>query len=226
MTLHPRGVNHLAISTCDMKAQLTFFADVLGCPTRALYWMHGVEGAKHGFVELSGDSYIAFVDHPDNNDDIEWGVSHAGNGGLPVTRGAMQHVALHVDSFDELLEMRDRVRSNGVQVLGPMDHGFCQSIYFAGPEGLALEIATGSDIDGEAWIDPEVTELCDISDEELVALKNPRPFERPAEPVPQPAYSPDVPHMHYEPEAARDKAMSLPDEFVWERLSETEPPVS
>ena len=29
-TLQPRGVNHLALSTCDMKAQLTYFADVLG----------------------------------------------------------------------------------------------------------------------------------------------------------------------------------------------------
>ena len=31
-TLHPRNVNHLALSTCDMKAQLTYFAEVLGCP--------------------------------------------------------------------------------------------------------------------------------------------------------------------------------------------------
>ena len=53
MALHPNGVNHLAISTNDMKAQLTFFADVLGCPTKALYWMHGVEGCYHGFAELS-----------------------------------------------------------------------------------------------------------------------------------------------------------------------------
>ena len=28
MALHPNGINHLAISTCDMKAQLTFFAEV------------------------------------------------------------------------------------------------------------------------------------------------------------------------------------------------------
>ena len=54
--LHPRGVDHLAIATGDMKAQLTFFADVLGCPTKALYWMHGVRNTFHGFVRLAPDS--------------------------------------------------------------------------------------------------------------------------------------------------------------------------
>ena len=48
--LHPRGVNHLALSTTDMKHQLEFWCDVLGLPLKALYWMHGVKGAYHGFV--------------------------------------------------------------------------------------------------------------------------------------------------------------------------------
>ena len=64
MALHPKGVNHLAISTNDMKGQLEFFCDVLGLPLKALYWMHGVAGTYHGFVELAPDSYIAFVQHP------------------------------------------------------------------------------------------------------------------------------------------------------------------
>src|SRR5271170_6800951 len=63
-TLHPRGVNHLALSTRDMKGQLEFWCDVLGCPLRALYYMHGVDGAFHGFVELAPESYVAFVSTP------------------------------------------------------------------------------------------------------------------------------------------------------------------
>ena len=82
--------------------------------------------------------------------------------------------------------MRDRLRSRGVQVLGPIDHGFTQSIYFDGPEGLNLEISCGSSIDGEAWIDPEVVGLCGITEAELEALKEPARFEPTAEPVPQP----------------------------------------
>jgi len=95
--LHPNGVNHLALSTADMKAQLTFFAEVLGCPTRALYWMHGVANTFHGFVELSDDSYLAFVQAPGNPTEPQWGVTHSGNAGDPVTAGTMPtHGALFV----------------------------------------------------------------------------------------------------------------------------------
>ena len=56
--------------------------------------------------------------------------------------------------------LRDRIRSRGVNVIGPLDHGMCHSIYFAGPEDLSLEIATSAaPIDARAWIDPEVVKL-------------------------------------------------------------------
>lgn len=222
--LHPIGVNHLAISTADMKAQLTFFADVLGCPTKALYWMHGVDDAFHGFVELSPESYIAFVYSSRNPTAVEWGVTHAGNAGNPLTAGAMQHLALHVGDLDELLTMRDRIRSRGVQVLGPIDHGFCQSIYFAGPENLALEIATGRAIDERQWVDPEVQGLCGISDDEMARLVDPDRFERPDDAIAQPPYDETKPNLRY-PDATREAIFGMPDEQVWNRISFTDPPV-
>lgn len=223
--LKPRGVNHLALSTTDMKRQLTFWCDALGLPLKALYWMHGVEGAVHGFVELSPDSYIAFVQHPDNDAAIEFGVSHADGPGGDVRGGTMQHVALHVGTHDELLAMRDRLRSKGVQVLGPIDHGFCQSIYFEGPEGLNLEIATGGGIDERAWIDPEVAELCGISPGEVESMTHPDGFTRPAAPVAQPARAhPDNVRAQRSPERSA-RAAALTDAWVWDNLSETEPPV-
>jgi catechol 2,3-dioxygenase-like lactoylglutathione lyase family enzyme len=222
--LHPDGVNHLALSTADMKAQLTFFAEVLGCPTRALYWMHGVPNTFHGFVELSGDSYLAFVQAPGNPTEPQWGVTHSGNAGDPVTAGTMQHLALNVASIDEVLTMRDRIRSHGIQVLGPIDHGMIRSIYFAGPEGLSLEVCAGRDIDERQWIDPEVQALCGISADELERLTAPAGFERPDEPVAQPPYDAGKPNMHYPP-AVRDSIMGLPDAAVWENFSVTDPPV-
>jgi catechol 2,3-dioxygenase-like lactoylglutathione lyase family enzyme len=223
-TLHPRGVNHLALSTRDMKGQLEFWTDVLGCPLKALYWMHGVDNTFHGFVELAPDSYVAFVQHPDNAKDVEWGVTHAGNPGAPVTAGTMQHVAFHVDTMDDLLAMRDRIRSRGVQVIGPIDHGFVQSMYFAGPEGLSLEICTGSDIDERAWIDPEVQRLCGIDDREVEQLKAPTAYARPAAPVAQPPSDPTKPQMHY-PAAVYDRMVAMSDQQMWDRASETTPPV-
>ena len=79
MALHPTGVHHLAISTTDIKSQIEFFSDVLGGELKALYWMHGVADTFHGFIELSTDSYIAFVQHPKNSDRRELGLTHAGN---------------------------------------------------------------------------------------------------------------------------------------------------
>ena len=225
MALHPNGVNHLAIATRDMKAQLTFFAEALGCPTKALYWMHGVEGCYHGFAELSESSYIAFVQHPENAEEIEWGVTHAGNGGESVTRGAMQHVAFNVDDLEELLQLRDRIRAHDIQVLGPIDHGFIQSMYFAGPEGLSLEICVGSDINASAWVDPEVRELCGIDEAEMDALKEPAEFHSNGTPLPNPPYDPAKPHMKYPP-GVLEKMMAVPDEAVWEKFSETTPPVN
>jgi catechol 2,3-dioxygenase-like lactoylglutathione lyase family enzyme len=222
--LHPNGVNHLAISTADMKAQLTFFADVLGCATRALYWMHGVPDTFHGFVELSGDSYIAFVQAPGDPTEPQWGVTHSGTAGDPVTAGTMQHVAFNVDSMDDLLTMRDRIRSCGIQVLGPLDHGMIQSIYFAGPEGLSLEVCVGRDIDERQWIDPEVQGLCGISDDELQRLTSPPGFTRPAEPVEQPPFDDAKPSLHYPPHV-REAIMGMSDADVWNRLSEPDPPV-
>jgi catechol 2,3-dioxygenase-like lactoylglutathione lyase family enzyme len=222
--LHPKGVNHLAIATRDMKGQLTFWSDVVGCAVKALYWMHGVEGTFHGFVELAPESYIAFVQHPDNPKDIEYGVTHAGNAGAPVTAGVTQHIALHVDTIDEVLELRDRIRSRGVQVIGPIDHGFVQSMYFAGPEGLALEICCGSDIDERAWVDPEVVGLCGITDAEILALEHPAPFERGLEPVPQPATDPAQPTMHYPPDIY-ERMLAMTDQEMWDRASQTTPPV-
>lgn len=225
-TLHPRGVNHLALSTCNMKLQLEFWCGVLGCPLKALYWMHGVKNTYHGFVELAPDAYVAFVEHPKNASEVVLGITHAGNPAGPVTAGTLQHVSFNVDSIDDVYAMRDRIRSHGIEVLGPIDHGMTQSMYFAGPEGLTLEICTGIPIDERAWIDPEVAELCGISDEELQSLKQPAPYEQPSEPVAQPRPDPDLPRLRYPKPGTVDSIMAISDQDMWDNASETTPPVT
>jgi len=54
--ISPTDVNHLAIGTRDIKSMIAFFTDVLGCPLRALYRMHGAERAWHAFAELEAAS--------------------------------------------------------------------------------------------------------------------------------------------------------------------------
>ena len=219
------GLHHLAISTGDIKTQIEFFSDVLGMELVALYWMHGVAGTFHGFMRLNDGASVALV----QNDKIKQtraiaGVSHAGNPGAPSAPGTMQHVAFNVDSEADLLALRDRIRSRGVVVFGPLNHGLCKSIYFAGPEGLSLEIATSeAAIDPEAWIDPEVQALVGINMEELSRFKRPAAYQGEGGRLKQPAYDSSKPHQVYPPEAYKALMAMTDAEFF--KLSEPNPPV-
>lgn len=220
------GVHHLAIMTADVKSQIEFFSDVLGMKLKALYWMHNVEGYFHAFMELNPHCSVAFVYAPAVKDiPTEFGVSHAGNPVKPCAPGVMQHLAFNCDTDEELYAMRDRIRSKGVRVLGPLDHGFCKSIYFGGPENLVLEVSTSAQgIDAEAWIDPEVVALNGISAEDLARYKNPPPFVPPAAPVRQPPSGTGRPeYTQMDPGFAG--AFDLDDDFVTRELSESTPPV-
>ena len=59
--IKPNGIHHIAIMTADIKAQIAYFTDVLGCKLSAIFDMHGVPGAFHAFVHLNDHSYFSFV---------------------------------------------------------------------------------------------------------------------------------------------------------------------
>jgi catechol 2,3-dioxygenase-like lactoylglutathione lyase family enzyme len=220
------GVHHLAISTADIKGQIEFFSDVLGMELVALFPMHGVPGGLHGFLEGSPQCLISFVQLPANADvAIEFGKTHSGNGASPSAPGSMQHLALKVDSDEALIDLRNRIRSRGVNVIGPIDHGMCRSIYFAGPESMTLEIATSNEaLNAEEWIDPETVREAGISPEELERYKRPEDYKSPAEPLPQPKMDPSKPHMRY-PRAVYEQMLKATDEEIAANISYTDPPV-
>ena len=221
----PNDLHHLAIATGDIKAQIEFFSDVLGMELVALYWMHGADDTFHAFLKLHDRASVAFVQTPDNGKaPPEIGVTHAGNPAGSCAPGTMQHVALNVDSEADLLAMRDRIRSRGIQVLGPLDHGMCKSIYFAGPENLMLELSTSAvAIDARQWIDPEVVAVAGISAAELERYMHPSRESVKGGAVRQPPYDPTKPNPTM-PEPMR-AILSWPDEQVTAVLSQREPPV-
>jgi catechol 2,3-dioxygenase-like lactoylglutathione lyase family enzyme len=183
----PNGVHHLAIATRDVKAQLDFFTEVVGMELVALYWMHGVENTVHAFVKMGDTATIAFVQAPEMKDiEPQIGVSHPGFVAGNVAPGAMQHLALNVDSEAELLAMRDRIRAHGHWVMGPADHGFCKSIYLVAPEGIMLEFSTWTELDTDEWIDPEVVAHCGLDAADIARYRNPSPFASQGGKVAQP----------------------------------------
>jgi glyoxylase I family protein len=93
----------------------------------------------HIFFELGDGSYLAFFDVPgggdDSNDPTPWWV---------------KHIAFEVEDMKALLEGKKRLEAHGVQVLGPKDHGLCQSIYFMDPDGHRLEMAVRTET-SDTW---------------------------------------------------------------------------
>ena len=222
---HPSGIHHIAIMAADIKTHIAFFSEVMGCPLVALFDMHGVKGGLHAFHQMSEHSYFSIVQLPDvDKIPVTLGVTHAGNGALPSAAGTMQHLAFRADDEAGLLAMRDRIRSHGVNVIGPLDHGFCKSIYFAGPDHLTLEVAASvSDIDPARWIDPSVLEKAGISSAEAEVFKSP-PRYAGSGGEPQPAYDPAKPHMSYPSEMYRG-ILATPDDVITKAGSYAEPPV-
>jgi catechol 2,3-dioxygenase-like lactoylglutathione lyase family enzyme len=221
----PNGLHHIAICTKDIKSQIEFYTQVVGMELCALYWMHGVDNTFHGFLRM-GNSSIAFVQSPEIGE-IQGikGVSHASWTAAPVAAGVMQHIALNVDTEADLMAIRDRMRSHGCWVMGPLDHGFCKSIYLVAPEGIMLELATseGKPIDAEAWIDPEVVRLAGISPSDLRRYKNPPGFESRNGALPNPDI--DAPQMEFPP-GRWEKLKRMTDAEVTATMSEPTPPVS
>lgn len=100
------------------------------------------------------------------------------------------------------------------------------SIYFAGPEHLALEVATSAEpIDERAWIDPEVVELVGIDAALLERLKSPAAFESQGGAVPNPPVDWSKPQLSM-PREVLEKVMAMPDDNVTARLSQPDPPVA
>lgn len=224
--IKPTGIHHIAIMTGDMKRQIAFFSDVLGCRLVAIFDMHGVPGGFHAFLHLDDDCSFSLVQLPGTEHiPIEIGKTHAGSGSGKSAPGTMQHLAFKVDSREALLAMRDRIRTKGVNVIGPIDHGMCQSIYFAGPEQLALEVAWGdAAIEPKRWIDPEVLEKIGVSAEEATRYAAPDDYAGEGGAVPQPPYDPAQPHAVM-PEAMYKQILAAPDEAIWQMASYAEPPV-
>lgn len=224
MIQQPNGVHHLAVMASDIKKHITFFSEVLGCPLSAIFDMHGVPGALHAFLKLNDHCYFSIVQLPQIADiPIELGKTHAGTGGGVSAAGTMQHMAFNVDTDEDLLAMRDRIRSHGVNVIGPIDHGMCKSIYFAGPDQLTLEVATSAvAVDPDIWIDETTLEKAGITPEEAARFRAPAPFTG-TSPVPQPPYDPSKPQMAY-PKDVFLKMLAIPDDVFTAQASYAEPP--
>jgi len=136
------GVHHLALVCKDAKATHEFYTDVMGMELTCAIHVPPFkpEEAMHLFYDMGGGNQLAFFWFRDAPESVV-GVSHPQSFAHINAAGAMHHLAFSVDSEDELVAFRERVKAKDVKVTPVIDHDFCRSIYFVDPDGMQLEVS-------------------------------------------------------------------------------------
>ncbi len=130
----------------------------------------------HIFFKLGDGSYLAFFDVPSADEE-----------GEDVTPWWVKHIAFETESMDKLVASKARLEAHGVQVLGPKNHDFCQSIYFMDPDGHRLEITVRTE-QPDSW-----DKLAEDAPKQLVRWNELKQRKYGRSPEPLPAAVPAMP---------------------------------
>ena len=152
-----KRIHHVAYRCRDAKETVEFYRDVLGMDFKLAIAEDRVPSTKapdpymHVFLDAGGDNVLAFFELPNSPD----------MGKDPHTPEWVQHIAFAVEDSDELLAVKARLEARDIEVLGPIDHGIFDSIYFFDPNGHRLELAA------DKGTDEELAELKRVADDML-----------------------------------------------------------
>ncbi|MBT5456011.1 MAG: VOC family protein, partial [Rhodospirillaceae bacterium] len=139
-------LNHFAWRCRDAEETRHFYEDILGLPLAHTIEADNVPSTGeyapyfHLFFQMTDGSFIAFFDLADGK----------GYSPHPDNPRWVNHFAMEVDSYDDLLAAKARLDEAGVALIGPTDHGFIRSIYFFDPNDLRLEITCRMETSAEA----------------------------------------------------------------------------
>jgi glyoxylase I family protein len=132
------GLHHFAYRCRDAEQTRHFYEDVLGLPLFHYIRSDIVPSTGeycpyvHIFFRMTDGSCLAFFDLGDNVAPVA----------SPNTPAWVNHIALRVDTVEQLETMKARLEAHGTEVLGVTDHRIFRSIYFFDPNGIRLELCS------------------------------------------------------------------------------------
>ena len=117
-----KGLDHVDLVVSDMDEAIAFYTEKLGLTLR--YDGRPDGGLKHTFLGNAEGSFVALEEDP------------VGTVREPPLRG---HLAFAVEDVEAARKELDK---RGVEITGERtdEHGRAKSYYFAGPDGIRLEI--------------------------------------------------------------------------------------
>ncbi|WP_237060338.1 VOC family protein [Microbulbifer sediminum] len=135
-----KRIHHVAYRCRDAKETVEFYRDLLGMDFQLAIAENKVPSTgepdpyMHIFMDAGQGNVLAFFELPNSPD----------MGRDQNTPQWVQHIALEVESMDELLAMKQKLEDAGLDVLGPTDHTIFKSIYFFDPNGHRIELAANT----------------------------------------------------------------------------------
>lgn len=133
-------IHHVAYRCKDAKETTEWYKDKLNMKLILAIAEDEVPSTKapdpymHIFLDAGNENVLAFFEIPNSPD----------MGRDENTPAWVQHLALRVENLEALKEAKKSLKSKGVDVLGPVNHGVFKSIYFFDPNGHRLELAANT----------------------------------------------------------------------------------
>jgi glyoxylase I family protein len=140
-----KRIHHVAYRCNDAKETVEFYREMLGMDFVLAIAEDRVPSTgepdpyMHVFLDAGMGNVLAFFELPNSPP----------MGRDPNTPAWVQHIAFEVESMEALGATKARLEQAGLDVLGPVNHGIFESIYFFDPNGHRIELAanTGTDDD-------------------------------------------------------------------------------
>ncbi len=138
-----KRIHHVAYRCNDAKETVDFYGRVLDMEFQIAFAEDHVPSTKepdpymHVFLDAGMGNVLAFFELPTrepmdrDRNTPEW----------------VQHIAFEVEDYNALLAAKNKIVAEGVNVIGPTNHGIFQSIYFFDPNGHRLELVANTRTD-------------------------------------------------------------------------------
>ena len=135
-----KRIHHVAYRCKDAKETVEFYQRVMDMDFVLAISENEVPSTKepdpymHVFLDAGMGNILAFFELPNS----------AEMGRDPNTPEWVQHIAFELEDLNALSEAKRKLESEGLDVLGPVNHGIFQSIYFFDPNGHRLELVANT----------------------------------------------------------------------------------